>query len=183
MSFVGYGQNVRNKIIEQAKKDSGKFETKNNGGFTEKYHKVYVGQGQLGISRAAPYCGIGLYSWYILAGINPNIYFPARAINWQLYCRKPLIFSLMGVQDLQALPKAGAVVYKISGGGHHVGLLEKAEGSYIYTYEANTSNARSVTKYDKKGQGSFYLRTSINNKSIKPIYYCDCVAQSTNIKP
>jgi C1A family cysteine protease len=85
-------------------------------------------------------------------------------------------FFGLTIKQLEEIPKAAAVIYKNSW-GNHVGIFESAESFWIYTYEGNTSTGRSVNKYARKGEGVFYLRTSVNNKTIKPIYYCDCIKQ------
>lgn len=164
-------------VIEVAKKDVGLIEGRSNTGFTQKYAKRWNEahpKGKLALNSA--YCGLAMWYWYNEAGIDPNINFSPRAMNWKTNCEKPVSFFGLSIKDLEAIPVAAAVVYKNSW-GNHVGLFEKAISSDIYTYEGNTSSARSVVKYSAKKEGVFYLKTSVNNKDLKPIFYCDCIKQ------
>ncbi|MCP9765126.1 hypothetical protein EGI31_19505 [Lacihabitans soyangensis] len=168
-------------VIEVAKKDVGLIEGKSNTGFTQKYAQRWNEahpKGKLALNSA--YCGLAVWYWYRGAGLDPNISFSPRALNWKTNCVKPVSFFGLTIKDIEGIPMASAVVYKNSW-GNHVGLFEKAIMADIYTYEGNTSSARSVTKYPSRKEGVFYLKTSVNNKDLKPIYYCDCIKQSKAI--
>ena len=169
----------REKVLETARLDVGLIESRNNTGSIQKFAKAWNQTNQR-LDLQSPYCGLSLWYWYTKAGINPNIPFSPRAINWYKNCKKPKSFALMSIKDLSELKPSGAVVFKNSW-GNHVGLFEKAIGFEIFTIEGNTSNARSIKKYNLKAEGVFYLKTRIDNKSLKPIYYCDCVEQGSII--
>lgn len=188
ISFASIAQNTLRPIeakgiavLNQARKDVGTIEGKSNTGAVQKYAKMWnTINPKSRLALNSPYCGLAVWSWYRSAGINPNIEFSPRAINWKNFCKKPKAFFGLTLADLEKIPPAAAIVYKNSW-GNHVGLFEKAIGTNIYTYEGNTSTARSVTNYARKSEGVFYLKTSISNRDLKPIYYCDCIAQSTSI--
>lgn len=164
-------------VIELAKKDVGLFEGRSNTGGTQKFALAWNSaypKGKLALN--SPYCGLAVWYWYWKSGIDPNIKYAPRAINWKVYCDAPKSFFGLKLSELEAIPPASAVVYKNSW-GNHVGLFHRSEGAWIYTYEGNTSTARAVSSFGKKGEGVFYLKTSINNKDLKPIFYCDCIKQ------
>ena len=168
-------------VLEVARKDVGLIEGRSNTGFTQKYAKRWNEAHPKGkLSLTSPYCGLAVWYWYTNAGVNPNINFSPRALNWKTYCKKPVSFFGLTIKELEAIPLASAIVYKNSW-GNHVGLFEKANMADIYTYEGNTSSARSVQKYPVRKEGVFYLKTSVNNKDLKPIYYCDCIKQGNPI--
>jgi hypothetical protein len=171
------------KVWTEAKKDVGVLESKNNTGAVQKYAKYWNTQNPKNqLILTSPYCGLSLYYWYAKAGIETNIPFTPRAVNWQIYCIDALPIWKMTVQELEDLPKGGVIIYKNSWGGNHVGLFEKYDDYFLYTIEGNTSNARSVTKYAKRSEGVFYLKTRISSTSLKPLYYCPVLPQSTEFK-
>lgn len=168
-------------VIEVAKKDVGLIEGRSNTGFTQKYAKRWNEahpKGKLALN--SPYCGLAVWYWYRGAGLDPNISFSPRALNWKTYCKNPVAFFGMTIKELEEIPVAAAIVYKNSR-GNHLGLFDKAVMADIYTYEGNTSNARAVNDFGKKTEGVFYLKTSVNNRELKPIFYCDCIKQSKEL--
>lgn len=169
------------KVLETAKKDINLFEGLNNTGETQKYAKYWNEKNPKDkLPLNAPYCGLSIYYWFMKSGLNPNIIFSPRAINYKLNCKNPVSFISLSISDLKNIPISSVIIYKNSW-GNHVGLFEKAESFNIYTIEGNTSSARSLTKFNSKKQGVFYTKTKINNSGLKPFYYCDCVSQSTEI--
>lgn len=171
---------MREAVWNNAKKDIGLTEGKrNNTGKTQGYAKVwnyYNPKNKLPLNSA--YCGLGLYTWFLKTGIETNIAFEPRAIEWQKDCKNPKAFWSMTEEELKALKKSGVVVFK-AGRGYHVELFEKYRGYNIYSIGANTSNARSPTIYTQRQEGVFYSKTKINNEDLKPLYYCDVISQST----
>lgn len=149
-------------------------EGKDNTGKTQKYVKYWNSTETEKLSLQSPYCGLAINYWYKQTGIDHKIKFSPRAYNFYTYCRNPKSFALLTIKQLADIPKGSVIVFKNSW-GHHVGLLDRVEGNNIYTIEANTSNARSITKYPYRSEGVFYLKTDIHNRSLKPIYYCDCL--------
>ena len=148
-------------------------EGRSNTGIIQKYAKYWNSTEPGKLNLNSPYCGLAINYWYQQTGIDHRIKFSPRAYNWFTYCKNPKSFALLTVKQLSEIPTGSVIVYKNSW-GHHVGLLVRVEGNYIYTIEANTSNARSVEKYTNRSEGVFYLKTDIHNRTLKPIYYCDC---------
>jgi hypothetical protein len=164
-------------VLETAKKDAGLMEGRSNTGVVQKYARYWNERNtKAKLVLNSPYCGLAVWYWYTKAGVDPQVAFSPRAINWKVNCKSPHSFFGLSLKELEDIPKASAIIYKNSW-GNHVGLFEKAVLSDIYTYEGNTSTGRAVQKYAKKGEGVFYLKTSVNNKQIRPIYYCDCIKQ------
>lgn len=172
----------RAKVIQAARLDVGTFEGKSNTGPVQKYVSYWNQHNKtfpLGMQSA--YCGLALDYWYKKAGVNPNIYLSPRALNWQKYCKNGVAIWSATPAELAAMKPAGSLVYK-SSHGHHVGLFESYEEFNFYTIEGNTSTARSLDKYGRSGEGVFRLKTPLNNKSLKPLYYCDVIEQATEWK-
>lgn len=171
--------------IEVAKKDVGLFEGLSNTGITQKYAKFWnLKNPKQKLDLQSAYCGLGLFYWYINAGIDPNIDFSPRAAQWEISCENPKYYYLLGYEEIQKLKSGGATTFKVKrrkGIGYHVGMYDKYDGVYLYHYEANTSTARSVNSYSKKGEGVFYTKTRLNDRTIKPFSYCDCEKQGTKI--
>jgi hypothetical protein len=178
LAFAGLGQQKGNAVIEMASKDVGIFEGKSNTGATQKFVKFWNEKyPKSKLSLQSPYCGLAVWYWYYKAGLNPQISFSPRAINWKIHCKHPVSFFGLTLKDLEEIPTASAVVFG-NNWGNHVGTFKEAEGSFIYTYEGNTSTLRSVEKYNFKKEGVFLLKTSVNNRQLRPLYFCDCVKQS-----
>lgn len=168
----------REKVIQTATRDVGTFEGRSNTGAVQKYVKYWNARSDFKLGLQSAYCGLALDYWYKQAGVNPNIYLTPRAINWQKYCKNPVAIWSATPAELAGLREAGALVYQ-SSHGNHVGLYLQYEDFSFITIEANTSTARSIIKYNKTGEGVFRLKTPINNKSLRPLYYCDTIKQAT----
>jgi hypothetical protein len=173
-------ESYRAKIIEAARQDVGMFEGRSNTGPVQKYVKFW-NQYNSPIDLQSAYCGLAMDYWHKKAGVKPNISFTPRAINWFKFCANPVAIWNLTPAQLSDLKPAGALVFQ-SSHGNHVGLFEKYADYTLYSYEGNTSTARSVTKYPRTGEGVFRLRTPINNKTLKPLYYCDTIKQASEWK-
>jgi hypothetical protein len=170
-------------VLRIAKKDVGIFEGKSNTGAVQKYTVFWNSQNPKNkLVLTSPYCGLAIYYWYAKAGFETNIAFTPRAINWHLNCKTSRAVWKLTKDELEEIPKGSVIVYQNSWGGNHVGLIEKYNDFHFYTIEGNTSTGRSINKYDRKGEGVFYLKTHINNKSLKSLYVCDVLQQSTEFK-
>lgn len=173
-------ESYRQKVIEAARMDVGMFEGRSNTGPTQKYVKFWNAFNSP-IDLQSAYCGLALDYWYKKAGVKPNISFTPRAINWYRYCANPVAIWNLTPAQLSELKPAGALVFQ-SSHGNHVGLFEKYAEFSLYSYEGNTSTARSINKYNRSGEGVFRLKTPINNKALKPLYYCDTIKQASEWK-
>lgn len=170
-------------VLAIAKKDVGIFEGKNNTGIVQKYAHFWNAHNPKNkLVLSSPYCGLALYYWFALAGIETNVEFTPRAINWHKNCKNSRAVWKLTKEELENLPKGSVIVYQNSWGGNHVGLIEKYKGFDFYTIEGNTSTGRSIHRYTLKGEGVFYLKTHINSKSLKPLYVCYVLEQSTEWK-
>lgn len=175
-------EHYRAQVVKVASRDISIFEERNNTGTVQKYVKFWNAHNKsfpLGLQSA--YCGLALDYWYRQAGVNPNVYLSPRAINWQKYCKKPVAIWSATPAELAELKPAGALVFQ-SSHGNHVGLYLEYREFNLYTIEANTSTARSIDKYNRSGEGVFRLRTPVNNKALKPLYYCDVIKQAAEWK-
>lgn len=160
----------------------GTLETKNNTGPVQKYTRFWNQTNPKSpLVLTSPYCGLALDYWFKKAGVNHNIDFSPRAINWQKYCTNPVPLFNLSDAEYRKLKPGGVIVYKNSW-GNHVGLFLEYREFYIYTIEGNTSSARSITKYAVKSEGVFHLKTKVNNQALKPIYYCDALKQASEWK-
>jgi hypothetical protein len=173
-------ESYRAKVIDQAKADVGIFEGRSNTGPTQKYVK-YWNRYNAPIDLQSAYCGLALDYWYKSAGVKPNINFAPRAINWFKFCANPVAIWNLTPAQLNDLKPAGALVFQ-SSHGNHVGLFIKYSDFHLYSIEGNTSTARSIDKYSRSGEGVFRLKTPLNNKTLKPLYYCDTIKQASEWK-
>jgi hypothetical protein len=172
-------ESYRAKVISQAKKDVGILEGKSNTGAVQKYSKYWNATNPKNtLILTSPYCGLALDYWFKKAGVNHNIEFSPRAINWQKYCENPVPLFNLSASEYKKLKPGGVIVFKNSW-GNHVGLYLEYQDFNIYTIEGNTSNARSITKYAVRSEGVFHLKTKVTNQSLKPIYYCDPIKQAS----
>lgn len=171
----------RTRVIETARKDVGILEIKNNTGEVQKYTKFWNATNRDKLILTSPYCGLALDFWFKTAGVNHNVAFSPRAINWKINCVNPVALTNLSDNEYKKLKPGGVIVYKNSW-GNHVGLFLEYKEFHIYTIEGNTSNARSIKKYPYRSEGVFELKTKINNTALRPIFYCDALTQSTEFK-
>lgn len=174
-------EHYRAMVIQAALQDVGTFEGRNNTGPVQKYVKAWNARGSFPLGLQSAYCGLALDYWYRQAGVNPNIYLSPRAINWQKYCRNPVAIWSATPAQLAGLPTAGALVFQ-SSHGNHVGLYLEYRDFMLFSIEANTSTTRSIDKYSRLGEGVFRLKTPVNNKTLRPLYYCDVIKQASEWK-
>jgi hypothetical protein len=164
-------------VINTARKDVGLLEIKNNTGEVQKFTKFWNETNRDKLILTSPYCGLALDYWFKKSGVNHNVAFSPRAINWKINCKNPVALFNLSENEYKTLKPGGVIVYKNSW-GNHVGLFLEYKDFHIYTIEGNTSNARSIDKYPKRSEGVFYLKTKITNTALKPIYYCPVIEQS-----
>jgi hypothetical protein len=170
-------------VWKQALKDVGMREGKSNTGAVQVYTKFWNQHNPRAvIVLNSPYCASACYYWFAKAGFEPHIKFAPRALDWKTYGKEVKIISLLTTKELEELPKSGVIVFRNSWGGNHTGLHEKYVDFNFFTIEANTSNARSLKKYNERFEGVFYLKTHINNTALRPMYYIDVLQQATEFK-
>lgn len=164
--------------MKRAAANVGNIEVGNNGGGLYNYYReTYYYTHNVKLPSNAATCGTALETWYLANGIDPGIAWAARAKSWQTNCTNFVAFTYKTtLSDLQKIPRAAAIIYKVGKNGNHVGLFIKAAGLGFYTIEANTSNKRSLVKYRDYKEGQFVCFTPMAGISgILPLGYCDVI--------